>query len=164
MAHWPLPRRSLRSRRSPGLRPPTNLLRDVVAIGAGAAMALVAVGLVLRSVLAPDLVGQEVQVADERIGEGRLVGPSGDEALDHLTRARKLGPDDPRVLQRLRALADKFEELGDRALARGDRAEAAAHFQAAISAEPARTQASQKLKDVEAQVRAQSPAVARPTP
>lgn len=53
-------------------------------------------------------------------------------------------------------LAETFERLGDAALARGDHAEAAAHLQAALQAEPGRTTAAAKLKEVEVQVREQA--------
>jgi hypothetical protein len=57
------------------------------------------------------------------------------------------------VVERLSALASKFEQLGDRAMERGDVAEAAAHYQGAVLAEPGRAKASQRLKDIELRVR-----------
>ena len=101
-------------------------------------------------------VATHVNLADERIAAGRLAGPSGDEALDHLLAARALRTDDPRVTERLSALADKFEQLGDRALDRGDAVEAAVHYQGAVLAEPGRKKASQRLKELEARVRSGS--------
>ncbi|MGC4119797.1 MAG: hypothetical protein QM765_35525 [Myxococcales bacterium] len=151
----------------PAPDPAPSRKRGRVIGGVVAVAAVLAVGLgayLMRGGTEPDPVALSLAKADERIAAGRLVGPSGDEALDHLIRARALRADDPRVVQRLKALGDKFEELGDRALARGDKAEAAAHLQAAVTAEPQRSSAAQKLKDIEEQVRAQSKGVARPSP
>jgi len=99
----------------------------------------------------------QLTLADERIAAGRLAGPSGDEALDHLLSARALRPNDPRVMERLNALAAKFEQLGDLALERGDAAEAAAHYQGAVLAEPGRSKASSRLKALELRVRSGTP-------
>jgi hypothetical protein len=101
-------------------------------------------------------VATHVNLADERIAAGRPARPSGDEALDHLLAARALRVDDPRVTERLSALADKFEQLGDKALDRGDAVEAAVHYQGAVLAEPGRKKASQRLKEIEARVRSGS--------
>jgi hypothetical protein len=96
---------------------------------------------------------EEISLADEHIASGRLVAPDGDAALDHLLAARALAPDSEAVNTRLQALADRFEELADGALRGGDLAEAAAHLQAALNADPKRTQAAQKMRDVEAKMR-----------
>lgn len=82
-------------------------------------------------------VDAHVAAADARLADGRLAG-GGDSALDHLVAARGLRPGDPAVRERLRLVADKLEELADRALARGDYAEAAVHLTAATQAEPDR--------------------------
>lgn len=135
-------------------------------IGAGAALCLVAAAGGARAHWGrgEDPVSAAIGRADERIASGRLVGPGGDEALDILVQARQARPGDPRVLQRLHALAAKFEQMGDDALERGNAADAAAHFQAAVSAEPQRASSTQKLKDVEGQVRAASRGLVRAAP
>ncbi len=94
--------------------------------------------------------------ADARIETGRLVGPGGDFALDHLHAALTLEPEDPRVRARLETLATTFERLGELALQRGDHAEAAVHLQAALQAAPLRTSAQEKLTAVETAVREHS--------
>ncbi len=105
----------------------------------------------------PDATAVEVknhlQTAASRVTEGKLVGPGGDTALDHLLLAKRVAPDDPEVIRNLAALANTFEQLGDGAIAADDLAEAAAHLQAALTAEPGRESAAKKLQDVEARVR-----------
>ena len=91
----------------------------------------------------------ELKVAGQRVAEGKLIGPSGDEALAHLTRARAMSPADPRVAEQLRALADKFEELGDLASARKGYAEAAVLYQGAVQTDPSRAGARQKFEAAE---------------
>lgn len=98
-------------------------------------------------------VEERLAQADARMREGRLTGPGGDQALDHLLAARSLAPDDPRVRDRLASLADAFERLADGAIAAGDLAEAATHLQAAINAQPDRAAAVAKLRDVEQRAR-----------
>ena len=98
-------------------------------------------------------VDKHLNAAASRIADGKLVGPGGDAALDHLLAAKALAPTDPQVLAQLAALADKFEKLGDGALAANDLAEAATHYQAAITAEPDRASAKTKLADVENRAR-----------
>ncbi len=82
--------------------------------------------------------------ADRRLSEGRLTGPDG--ALDQLLAAKALAPDDVRVKGRLALLADTLENLGARALDRGDVAEAEAHLAAALLAAPDRQSISAKLE------------------
>jgi hypothetical protein len=94
-------------------------------------------------------VAEEVRLADTRILEGRLAGAGGDTALDHLLAAKDLASGDARVASRLRLLADKFEQFGARAMARGDLREAAVHYQAAVRADPGREGARRKLRDIE---------------
>lgn len=96
---------------------------------------------------------RHLALADQRLAEGRLTGPGGDAALDHLVAARQLATDDPRVVARLGALADTFEKLAAGAIDAGDLGEAAAHLQAALIADPARQRAADKLRDIEARVR-----------
>ena len=95
-----------------------------------------------------------LQVAATRIAEGKLVGPGGDTALDHLLAAKHLAPEHPDVLRSLGSLADTFELLGDGALASGDLAEAAAHLQAALAAAPDRRSVADKLRQAETRARA----------
>ncbi|HEY6106803.1 MAG TPA: hypothetical protein VIV59_12520, partial [Anaeromyxobacteraceae bacterium] len=99
----------------------------------------------------------EIQAADARMIEGRLTGPAGDSALDHLLAARGLSASDARVASRLQALADTFEQLGTRAAARGDLREAAIHLEAAVKADPGRAEAARKLDEVKARLAAGAP-------
>lgn len=98
-------------------------------------------------------VDRHLALAEERLAAGRLAGPSGDEALDHLLAARALRGEDARVRERLKALADIFEDLGERALARGDIAEAAVHLQGVVLADPSREVAARRLQDLERRMR-----------
>lgn len=98
-------------------------------------------------------VDRHLSAAASRISDGRLVGAGSDSALDHLLAAKQLAPDDPQVKAQLSALAETFEKLGDGAAKANDLAEAAAHFQAALSAEPGRTAAKTKLEAVENRAR-----------
>ncbi len=98
-------------------------------------------------------VQRHLEQAASRISDGRLVGAGNDSALDHLLAAKRLAPDDPNVKAQLRALADTFERLGDGAAQSNDLAEAAAHFQAALTAEPDRASAKTKLEAVENRAR-----------
>lgn len=147
------------SRDIAGPRANTGKRRQLAFIGGAAAalMAIIASGTLWSHRQDNAAVAAQVSLADERIAAGRLAGPSGDEALDHLLSARALRPDDPRVMERLNALAAKFEQLGDRALERGDAAEAAAHYQGAVLAEPGRSKASSRLKEIELRVRSGTP-------
>ena len=98
-------------------------------------------------------VDNHLREAASRIADGKLVGRGGDFALDHLLAAKAIAPDDPQVVAQLKALADTFEHLGDGALASNDLAEAATHYQAALTAEPDRASAKAKLADVENRAR-----------
>jgi serine/threonine protein kinase len=90
---------------------------------------------------------------DERVASGALSGPGGDTALDHLAAARTLAPADTRVRERSRSLGDLFALLANKALQRGDDAEAAVHLQALLLADPSRPDVEAKLKAAEARVR-----------
>jgi hypothetical protein len=96
---------------------------------------------------------RHLALADQRLAEGRLTGPGGDAALDHLVAARQLAAGDPRVVSRLGALADTFEKLAAGALDAGDLGEAAAHLQAALIADPGRRRAADQLREIEERVR-----------
>ncbi len=155
--------------RSPAPEPPTTASplrsffqsrRNVVlasAVGAGVLLGGVLFFVALRP--SPrarppvDRVAVELELAQQRMAAGRLAGPSRDEALDHLLAAKALAAEDPRVLQQLAALADRFEAEGEKALAGGDPAEAATHLEAALIADPSRTEASRKLQAIEDAVR-----------
>ncbi len=89
-------------------------------------------------------IAEEISLAEQRVGEGRLAGPGGDEAIDHFLAAKRLDPTNPSAVKGLRMLADKFEELGDSAFEKANYEEAAAHFRAALRAAPER----QKLKNM----------------
>jgi tetratricopeptide (TPR) repeat protein len=105
------------------------------------------------------LLAQALSRADEQIAAARLTGPGGDTALDHLLRAAEISPTSPAVTARLKALADTFTRLGEAAYARRDLAEAAAHYQAAVLADPDRTGAKERLLEIEEKVRAMAPGV-----
>lgn len=120
--------------------------------GRVAAAGAVAAGLVAAAAfLAADrrtqhAIEEHVATADERLADGRLTG--GDAALDHLVAARALRPDDRGVKERLHLLAEKLEELGAAAAARGDYAEAAVHLTAASQAEPDRESVHLRLGEI----------------
>jgi len=94
----------------------------------------------------------ELTIADRRIESGRLVGAGGDEALDHLLKARTLDPEHPGVKQRLDALARTFERLAEEARAADSLAEAAAHFETVLIIEPANPTATARLLEIEQRV------------
>ncbi len=89
-----------------------------------------------------------IELSDQAMASARLVSPTGDGALGHLARARAIQSDHPGVTERLGALAAKFEEMADSAIASGDFAEAAAHLDAALIAEPGRASALKKARAV----------------
>ncbi len=93
---------------------------------------------------------------DAQVASGALSGPGGDTALDHLVAARALAPADPRVRERSKGLAHVFEVLANKALERGDDAEAAVHLQALLLADPQMPGVAEKLKATEARVRDRS--------
>jgi hypothetical protein len=97
-------------------------------------------------------VDEQLRIADLRLLEGRLASAGGDSALDHLLEAKGLAPNDGRVATRLKLLADKFEQLGARAVARKNLREASVHFKAALMADPARADARAKLDELEAKL------------
>ncbi|MFP2927297.1 serine/threonine-protein kinase [Pyxidicoccus sp. 3LG] len=94
--------------------------------------------------------------ADQLVTQARLVGPGEDTALAQLKAALELRPDDVRVLARLRVLADTFTRLGEVAERRGDVAEAAAHFRAALEADASREPLRARMRALEEQVRSRS--------
>jgi len=91
-----------------------------------------------------------IRAADACLGSGRLAGPGPDTALQHLTAARRLAPEDPRLTSRAALVAEKLEELGRRALARADREEARVHLETALAAEPGRRTAFEALQQISA--------------
>jgi len=93
-------------------------------------------------------VEEQLRLADLRLLEGRLAGGDGDSALDHLRQAKEAAPGDARVASRLALLADKFEQLGDRALARKNLREASVHYEASLAADPQRASVRAKLDDI----------------
>ena len=109
-------------------------------------------------------VDTEIALADERIAAGRLVGTGGDEALDHLLAAKALDPEHAKVKDRLATLARKFEQLADQAVASGSLAEAAAHLQTVLLAEPGNEAAAQKMADIEQLILAKQREVRPKTP
>ncbi|MHB8419206.1 MAG: serine/threonine-protein kinase [Myxococcales bacterium] len=96
-------------------------------------------------------VGVELAAVDARMDQGRLVGPGGDEALDHLLAARRLGGDRPEVARRARALADVLVRLARDADAHGEKAEGAAKLQAALLADPGRASIARDLRAADAE-------------
>lgn len=142
----------------------TRGMRFGVAVAALGLGVMVAVGLAVAGAFASrqsteraERLEAEVKAADARMLEGRLTRPQGDSALDHLLAARDLSAGDARVASRLKALADTFEQLGNRAAARGDLREAAIHLEAAVKADPGRAEAARKLDEVKARLAAGAP-------
>ncbi|RKG74606.1 serine/threonine-protein kinase, partial [Corallococcus terminator] len=97
--------------------------------------------------------GEHLVRADRLIAVAKLSGAGEDTALAQLQAARALGPEDPRVLARLEALADGFESLATEAVQRGDVAEAVAHLRAALEAAPGRNVPRMKLQSLEDEAR-----------
>ena len=95
-------------------------------------------------------VATQLRIADERIASGKLVAPGGDDALEHLVEARRLDPANTAVAERLHVLAREYEQLADQARTAGSLAEAAAHLQVVITAEPDNKAAATKMQEVEA--------------
>ncbi|MBI3183923.1 MAG: protein kinase [Myxococcales bacterium] len=161
------PLRRLR-RRLASTRFAMELARRPRLVWAVAALLVLALGgggfLGVRSYRREAAFASRIALADERIASGRLVGAGGDEALDHLLEARKARPDDPRALERVRSLADKFEELGQLALSREDRAEAAVHFEASLKADPGRAKPAQRLEEIEKWIREHGAGKVRASP
>lgn len=118
-----------------------------VAVAVGGATLAIAAGPTRAEARAADFVA-ELRCADERMRAGRLSGAGNDSALDHLVAARALVPDDARLAKRVKALSSLFGDLGERALARGDVDEAAAHFQAWLRADPGSEAARQRLREI----------------
>jgi serine/threonine protein kinase len=90
--------------------------------------------------------------ADQRLLAGQVVGPGGDQALDLLLGAQRRWPDHPAVAERLQAIADTFQALGEKAIHRGNAAEAALHFQVALQADGSRAAVATRLAEAEALV------------
>jgi hypothetical protein len=93
---------------------------------------------------------EEISSADVQLEAGRLAGAGDDSALAHLKAARALKPGDRRVTSRLLLLRDTLEELGRRALARGDVEEATAHYRAVLEADPGHATARARLDELSA--------------
>lgn len=107
---------------------------------------------------------RHLENADAQARVGRLVGPLGTEMLAELLKAKQLRAQDPRVTARLALLADELEKLGELALHRSNLDEAAAHFEAALKADPLRQTAKAKLAEVEEEVAKASKAKVVRTP
>lgn len=143
--------------------PPAPGRRRLVIASAGIAVLLVAI--VAGGVIASRgarasreraaRVEEQLRLAELRVLEGRLANAGGDSALDHLLEAKGAASDDPRVTARLKLLADKFDQLGSRALARKNLREAAVHFKAELLADPTRSNARARVDELEARLQAQ---------
>ncbi|MCP3143549.1 protein kinase domain-containing protein [Pyxidicoccus xibeiensis] len=113
-------------------------------------------GLMWRQRQQEALVGEHLERADRLASIARLVGSGEDTALGQLQAALALSPEDPRVLARLRLLADTFTRLGEVAEQRGDVSEAVAHFRAALEADASRAPLRERMRVLEEQVRSRS--------
>jgi len=120
-------------------------LAVAVVAGLGGAVLVQARGEARRAAFA-----EAIERCDARVREGRLMG-GGDSALDHLDAARAISPGDADLLERLDLLADKMEELGERAVRRGDARGAEAYYRAALRAEPERQGARRRLAEIAGQ-------------
>jgi hypothetical protein len=107
---------------------------------------------------------EQLERYDAQVASGALSGPGGDTALDHLVAAQSMAPNDARVRERAKSLGQVFELLADKALARGDDAEAAVHLQALLLADPQRPGIAEKLKAAEARVKDRSKPKPPPPP
>ncbi len=128
--------------------------RRSVGLGLGAVaiamLAAAAAVLWVRPALTARALRAELAAVDARMERGRLVGAGGDEALDHLLAARRLGGETPPVAQRARALADVLVRLAHDAETHGEQAEVAADLQAALLADPSRKALAGELSAIEA--------------
>lgn len=118
-----------------------------VAVGFAAAVAAALVGAALmqgRREARRAAFAEAIERCDASVRAGRLMG-GGDSALDHLDAARAISPNDADLLERLDLLADKMEELGERASRRGDAQGAEAYYRAALRAEPGRESVRRRL-------------------
>ncbi len=107
---------------------------------------------------ASDELSAALQLADRRLAEGRIAGPGGDHALDHLLTARKLGPGDPGVQRRLHAIADKYEELAAAAIDDESLEEALSHLRIVVKADPGRERAQTRIKELTEKLQSSAPA------
>ena len=94
---------------------------------------------------------ESISAADKHAAAGRLTGPNS--ALDVLLEATKLAPKHAGVTERLHSLADKFQELAEGASGAGNYAEAATHLQAALLADPKRTELTSQMTELENKIR-----------
>ena len=94
---------------------------------------------------------ESISAADKHAAAGRLTGPNS--ALDVLLEASKLAPKHAGVTERLHSLADKFQELAEGASGAGNYAEAATHLQAALLADPKRTELTSQMTQLENKIR-----------
>ena len=92
-----------------------------------------------------------IATADKRAASGRLTGP--DSALERLLAAKTLAPGHAKIQTRLASLADKFEQLATSALEAENLAEAATHLQAALLADPSRSELATQMQEIEEKVR-----------
>lgn len=137
------------ARSAPAPRPrPRRGALALIALAVAGAMLVAGVAESRRRAAAERAFAAAIARADDRLQAGRLAAPRGDSALDFLEAARSELPGDPRLTARGKALADALESFGERALARGDLREAAAHFEAALRAEPARATARDHLETI----------------
>ncbi len=136
-------------------RPPRPGARRALWMSLGLAAA-VAAGLVGASLVQArqearrGAFAEAIRRCDESVRAGRLMGGS-DSALDHLEAARAISPDHAGLLERSDLLADKLEELGERAARRGDPRGAEAYYRAALRAEPERQSARRRLQEIAGQ-------------
>jgi hypothetical protein len=130
--------------------------RGALRWGVAALIALLVTGGVLlgRHRQQEALFASHLERADALVSEARLVGPGDDTALARLQAALALRPGDARALARLRVLADTFTRLGEVAERRGDVAEAAAHYRAALEADARREPLRERMRALEDAVRA----------
>ncbi len=96
-------------------------------------------------------VNAAIATADKRAASGRLTGP--DSALEGLLAAKKLAPGHAKIQTRLASLADKFEQLATSALEAENLVEAATHLQAALLADPSRSELATQMREIEEKVR-----------
>jgi hypothetical protein len=158
----PSPAPEPRAEPAPLVRPSTDraaaLRRSALAAGAAVLLVAVAVAAAISLTVGTRRRGaelerafaEEIRTADVQLEAGRLAGAGADSALGHLQAARALKPGDRRVTSRLQLLRDTLEELGQRALVRGDVEEATAHYRAVLEADPGHATARARLDELAA--------------
>ncbi len=116
----------------------------VAALAVAVALAAIGYAMTRRPATPEEEAADHLARADRQLAAGRVTGEDG--ALEHLLAAKRLRPRDPVPAERLSRLADMLEDLGQRALGRGELYVASIHLTAARQAAPGRASIRAKLE------------------